>query len=525
MIVDFCRGDSPANYRAKICVIGSGPVGLSFISEFLDDSAQDIIIVESGGLKGDPADEALNEVVNTGEEPSGLADSRARVFGGTSTLWGGQAIPLSPLDFDQRPWVDNSGWPISYADLVPYFEKAAEILRIDNSSYDTDIWKKGKAFKQAIDEDVLRLTFSKWSPTPDFSRKFAPVLKQSRHVTLLLHANVTELQAAEDGQAVRGVSITSRGGREGCVKAEVFVLCCGGIENARILLYSNSVIPEGLGNEHGNVGRFFQDHAGFYVARLIPRNFRAFVDLFSSYFRGDQMFLPKLQLSENEQRNRETLNVIGNVGVEYRQESALARKRRFNHQKSRTPGRSSFRDAMLALKSPFDSLRLLYSYGISRRMHYPREADYFLIANCETEPNAASRVSLSSESDALGLPKAEVHWVNTEAGKYTLRTYAEHVREQIERLGIAEVVIKPSLLDEGDEWKRSIYSLYHHIGTTRMSNSSASGVVDSHCRVHGLDNLYVGGCSVFPTSGAANPTFTAMALALKLADSIKAQME
>jgi choline dehydrogenase-like flavoprotein len=157
-------------------------------------------------------------------------------------------------------------------------------------------------------------------------------------------------------------------------------------------------------------------------------------------------------------------------------------------------------------------------------MHFPKEADYFLIANCETEPSAASRVSLSSESDALGLLKAEVHWVNTTSSKHTLRTYAECVREQMERTGIAEVVIQPSLSAEGDEWKRNIYSLYHHMGTTRMSDSARSGVVDPHCRVHGLKNLYIGGCSVFPTSGAANPTFTAIALALKLADRIRSQI-
>ncbi|MDF2766753.1 MAG: oxidoreductase, partial [Rhodospirillales bacterium] len=58
---------------------------------------------------------------------------------------------------------------------------------------------------------------------------------------------------------------------------------------------------------------------------------------------------------------------------------------------------------------------------------------------------------------------------------------------------------------------------HHHIGTTRMSEDPARGVVDGDCRVHGIANLYVAGSSVFPNSGSANLTLTVVALALRLA--------
>jgi choline dehydrogenase-like flavoprotein len=62
------------------------------------------------------------------------------------------------------------------------------------------------------------------------------------------------------------------------------------------------------------------------------------------------------------------------------------------------------------------------------------------------------------------------------------------------------------------------------MGTTRMSNDPRQGVVDANCQVHGISNLYVAGSSVFPTAGAGTPTFTLVALALRLADHLKEQM-
>jgi choline dehydrogenase-like flavoprotein len=71
--------------------------------------------------------------------------------------------------------------------------------------------------------------------------------------------------------------------------------------------------------------------------------------------------------------------------------------------------------------------------------------------------------------------------------------------------------------------KKKFNSNAHNIGTTRMSDTPESGVVDTDCKVHGVENLYVAGSSVFPTSGHANPTLMILALALRLADHLKAK--
>jgi choline dehydrogenase-like flavoprotein len=83
------------------------------------------------------------------------------------------------------------------------------------------------------------------------------------------------------------------------------------------------------------------------------------------------------------------------------------------------------------------------------------------------------------------------------------------LRIKLERRGIGQLV-------PGDGEPR-FTDASHHIGTTRMSDDPKRGVVDRHCKVHGVANLYVAGSSVFPSSGHANPTFTIVALALRLA--------
>ena len=136
----------------------------------------------------------------------------------------------------------------------------------------------------------------------------------------------------------------------------------------------------------------------------------------------------------------------------------------------------------------------------------------------EQAPDRASRVSLGDRRDALNMPEARLDWrvnrVDTESILVWLRTLDGTVRD----LGLGRVVMPP----EG--WERGIIGGPHHMGTTRMAVSARCGVVDEHCRVHSLDNLYVAGSSVFATGGYANPTFTLVALALRLADRLRERL-
>jgi choline dehydrogenase-like flavoprotein len=150
----------------------------------------------------------------------------------------------------------------------------------------------------------------------------------------------------------------------------------------------------------------------------------------------------------------------------------------------------------------------------------------YLMVRAEQAPNPDSRVILSGDRDALGVPKAALHWQLSRQDKETVSVLAETLGAEFSRVGLG--TIEPSeWLDSDDAaWpvdptvSKHPIAGYHHMGTTRMSDDPSRGVVDAQCRVHGYANLYVAGSSVFPTGGWANPTLTIIALAYRLADEL-----
>jgi choline dehydrogenase-like flavoprotein len=89
----------------------------------------------------------------------------------------------------------------------------------------------------------------------------------------------------------------------------------------------------------------------------------------------------------------------------------------------------------------------------------------------------------------------------------------------------ARIHVPDSMDNELQEWVQNFKDVAHHIGGTRMADDPQRGVVDRNCRVHGVDNLFIAGSSVFPTSGQTNPTMTIVALALRLADELKRSLK
>jgi choline dehydrogenase-like flavoprotein len=155
-----------------------------------------------------------------------------------------------------------------------------------------------------------------------------------------------------------------------------------------------------------------------------------------------------------------------------------------------------------------------------RRRHGPFDA-MRLFLHSEQLPNPESRIRIGAERDGVGLPKTVVDWRLTAADKQSLRDTLTLLGQEVGRAGFARLRID---LPPGDDaWPEDIRGNEHHMGTTRMSDDPKTGVVDANCRVHGTDNLYVAGSSVFPTGGAANPTLTIVALALRLADHLKSK--
>ena len=228
-----------------------------------------IALLESGGesFRDDTDELAAGELVGIPIEP--LKHTRRRVLGGTSTVWNGQCRMLDDLDFKPRAWMPHSGWPLSRKDLDPYYAQAHEILRLTPNDHEPATWlKRTREPVIPVDGDILFHRISLVRPM-DFWEDYAEDLEDAPDVAIHAHATVLGIRATADGRSVDRLDIGTLDGKRLTAKARHYVLACGGIENARLLLLSNDVHAAGLGNANDIVGRFFMEHPRFVSGMLM----------------------------------------------------------------------------------------------------------------------------------------------------------------------------------------------------------------------------------------------------------------
>jgi len=444
MFLDFQSDGEGVPRSTDICVIGAGVMGLAVASQVMASSRRRLLLIEEGGLQDTPEASAVPAELSGGDLASGVAQSRARGFGGSSRRWGGQALPFTPLDLEDRACTAcRGGWPISWADLQPHYRAADRFLGLSALPFDSDLWHCPRLRSAFGEQAGLALSLSKYSPHAYLDRVHQGRIGRSRQADCLLHAKVAWIEAAAEPGAPHRISIRNRSGREATLEARVVVLCAGGIENARILLSSQRHGNLRLGDGADAVGRYYQDHVGFFAAQLEPADWPTFRHLFSSFIPGDQKYVPKLQLSQQLQREQGLLNVTGNLDVQEADDSPRnAARRLYSRLRRRRTGNVSLRPALddlgrLLAAAP-ESAGLLHSHLLERRIALPRRARFFLMANAESEPLADSRILLSDQRD---------RWLRSGAADREL------ARERGELPGASG--LRPGAADHpGEQWHR-----------------------------------------------------------------------
>ena len=518
MIHDFDNWEAPGPLDADLCIIGSGAAGITIAREFLGSGLR-VALLAGGARSQTRPDQDLYNSEIVGLPHPGTHEGRARTFGGTTTLWGGQALPLDLIDFEPRPWVAESGWPFAREEIAPYYGRAQRAMHLPPLDFDTRVWELFGVAPPLYDAGLLRATFSQWSPRPDFAVNYRESLEQSANVSVYLNAHAALLHADPSATTLEHVEVRSLSGRAGRLRARFYVVCAGGIETARLLLASDDVAPGGLGNGHDLVGRYFQDHPAVKFAEVFPERRARFQELYDHFYWQGVKLLPKIALAPEAQRQHEVLNAVAIILFDMPPDSGItASKEVLRTLKSRRMPTGA--QVWNAAKNADEVARLALRYRLAKRSFSPKRGRIFLEAHCEQEPNPDSRVSLCGERDALGMRRARVDWRVTDLHKKTVEVLRETITAEFARLQIGRV--KPlDVFSAGSDWRARVYDVNHHMGTARMHEDPRHGVVDGDCRVHGMDNLYLGSSAVFPTGGYSNPTLTIIALCLRLADRLK----
>ena len=520
--------------ETDLCVIGGGAAGIAMAREFTGGSVK-VCLVESGGLEFDADTQSLYEGNNIGREYYELDVSRLRFFGGSTNHWGGWCGLLNKIDFQRRPWVPYSGWPITRADLDPYYERADAICNVGLYIYDERVWQQlGYTAHPFADDKVVdnfwqmsRDAWKGFAGAPRFGELYGDDLKKSENVTVLLHANVTNIQANDAANSVRYLDIRTLDGNRAKVRARAYVLCCGGIENARVLLASDTVEVNGLGNGNDLVGRFFMEHPHTPCATISPEGVRHLVEQYSERLAPSNgiTYRAALRLSADAQRRDKVLN--GSVTIDSvttPDSGVIAAQTIWRDIKEGRLSKDLGAKLWEMTKDLGPVMRGAYQRFVEEQPVVPPYSEVYLYSRSEQAPNPDSRVLLSEERDALGMRRADLDWRLTKLDKRTVKVMTQVIGTELTRLNLARVRIDDWLLESGDQWDEEMGGGHHHMGTTRMTDDPRQGVVDKNCRMHRVENLYVAGSSVFPTSGYVNPTLTIVALSLRLVDHLKTRL-
>ena len=458
MIIDYSSVSSERDITADIAIVGAGVVGIALARE-LSESSLSVALLESGGFEQDEHSRALNEGDVTGVQYPLLTDTRARCLGGSSSRWGGWCCPLDPADFEPKAWVKLSGWPLSYSDLQVYYELAHKFLGLPVSNYSTDYWAEQTLLPPLplATNDVSTIIHQVCGPL-NVGIRYRSMLSSSQNIVAHLHATALHLQSSNDKKQIIWANVALGSGNQVRLHAKRFVLAGGGIENARLLLLSE------VGGQA--VGRYFCEHPHLRTSGIsnISERFdlRLYQEAIYGSSAGKGCIIGALHIPE-ETRKREQLS-----------------------------------NTKLFLD--------LDGNGSN-------SAD--LVTVWEQVPSPLSRITLSNKKDRFGKRLPRLHWELTEEDWRTVEQSSDLFRIALEDAGIGKV--EPTSVPVA-ALVGGIGPGHHHLGTTRMSATAAVGVVDSTCRVHGIDNLYIAGTSVFPTGGHAPPTLTVIALALRLAE-------
>src|SRR5215470_1587204 len=527
MFLDLRQVPDGTTLEADLCIVGAGAAGITIARQFIGRPIA-ILVIESGGLEFDEATQSLYRGAIVGRPYFDLDVTRLRYFGGSTNHWGGWCAPLHDIDFEARDWVPHSGWPIARRDLESYYSAAQLLVEIGPPTYDPLIWQDDKHhFPPFLPERMVTQIMQLSEPATHFGARYRDDLAKADNVRVLLNANALGVDSNVGATSVEGVRLATLSGVRATVHARAVIVACGGLETPRVLLLSNNVVPAGLGNHHDLVGRFFMEHPHIVTGSLFATDAGTWHHGLSQRFvKYGTLIQPVIATSPVAQREEGMLGYSANFETPVALSAGYPAYRHIRDSLAnrRLPDHLA-RDVWDMVTGLDDVARGIFRATPSNPYHPPYDLSrpirfYTRLEQC---PNPESRVKLIGERDALGLNRIALDWRLTELDKRSLRHSQELIGAEFGRLGVGRFKLDDWVLADDHSWPDDLHGGHHHMGTCRMSDDPKQGVVDRDCRVHGFDNLYVAGSAVYPTTGYVNPTLTVVALALRLADHLKAK--
>lgn len=524
MLVGANEVETDSRLSCDLCILGGGAAGITIARE-LSRTGLDVCVVESGDFHYSDRNQDLYQVSEYNPVFPDPQWSRLRYWGGSTNHWEGNCTPLSEIDFEKRSFVPHSGWPLKRKDLDTFYRRASVYCELGEYNHDSDYWTSRSEMKSPdLTSARIHTGVARSSPPTRFGEVWGRQIIDASNVRVFMGANVVDLEFDEKLGKVGAIKVKNLDGNQFSIAARSFVVCFGGIENARMLLFWNSKFENRLGNQGDSVGRYFMDHPVIEGAFFLPTVPRSFFDFYHHHSIDGQGLTGFWELSDETLRERELTNIrmpFVAVSKLFASDGVSS----FHMLKNSDAGGELWHHLRNVLRDIDMVLEASVRRKTGRKMFDSADdfAGFLFDTMIEQRPKRENRIRLSADMDALGVPRAKVEWRISDADiDNTWKAY-KVVAEEVGRLGLGRMRL---LRDRGPRiWGGQMSFGNHHMGSTRMWNNPEHGVVDANSKVHGTRNLFVAGSSVFPTGGHVPPTLTIVALAIRLSDHLKELMK
>lgn len=488
---------------ADFLIVGGGTVGLPMSVKLSSASKISVICLESGDAIQDGDYHSLNKVVQLGTEYQGASKGRFRCLGGTSTRWGGALIPFLGADLCKELW------PIELSDATCCLEDVESFFALNHGPYESNLIDLGSGF-------VTRV--AKW---PKFSKKnvfnnLKSIISNRSNLEVWTNATVCKIQCVTDG----GVLVKARSPDGGVlnVAAKKLIIAAGAIESTRLALLLEIWNKNEQRKVNHHIGKYFADHLSLPVGKLKPINKKRLNKIFGLAFEsGGVMRSLRFELSENCSSRGTVRPGFIHVGHDD-SGGAFGAVRSILQalQRGSLPPIKVFKNLLCDI--PW-LCRFVFWRFFHKRLLFPTGSTFTVNVVTEQAPNKNNYLSLSDDrKDQFGMPLIEINW----------SVHSEDVSNLEELTKLFEVAWNGSSLKKLGEFHRNDQAdprfslenplgIYHPTGTTRMSLSEASGVVDKNLVMFNYPQIQIVSTSVLPTGGGANPTMMLMLLAFRCA--------
>ena len=448
-----------------VLIIGSGPAGLTLALELEKKNIKKVII-EAGGEEYNNKSQSFYKVNTEGVALQDITNSRLRQFGGTSAIWGGWCKPLTDLDFE------NFG--LNSKNINKYQKKTCEVLNIEDS------------FRESVINDDFNQIEFQYSNVR-FYNKYFNQIKKSKNIKLILNTQLSHF-VGKNNRIENAICISNK--KLSKIKVKEFILCCGGIENSRILLWSRFQ-NKNLFDKDLKIGKFWMTH--YWILGGI-----GFIDLNKFKFYMKNRFIDKdgpIHISSNENSLKGDL------------QSSLYL--------------TTNEDQNFIKEMVKSILCIAPEYGkkISELILKKSLKCGNIFMHVEEAPIEENEIVLDLDNkDDNGIPIPKINYKSSIDSKKSAKNLVEKLAILFRENDLGRV----ALADELHQLKEfENLGNYHHLGGTRIGNNHKNSVVDHNLKVHGIDNLYISGSSTFNRGTYKNPTFSIVQLSLKLADDLK----